>query len=216
MKINKEIIEKIIEKLDLNFSDRKDTRITKETLIECWSEHRKEEYLFYGYTLSRSMTRVYKILFKNYPKATTSEPWKAYILRINGYKYCSSCHNLLALNYDSSVVSSLSNSCKQCRVHSNRKYRNENRSKCNALEAKHRAAKLKRTPKWLTKDDLWVIQEAYSLAKEREKCTGIKWHVDHVLPLQGNLISGLHVPNNLQVITAYDNLSKSNKYSIGN
>ena len=83
------------------------------------------------------------------------------------------------------------------------------------MSAKRRAIKLKRTPSWLTEDDLWMMQEAYSLAKEREQYTGIKWHVDHVIPLQGKLVSGLHVPNNLQVITAYDNLSKSNKYIIG-
>ena len=112
------------------------------------------------------------------------------------------------------MVSSVSKACKQCRIIANKKYRNTNRDKCNALSAKHRAAKINRTPSWLTQADIWMMQEAYVLAKEREKCTGIKWHVDHIIPLRGNLVSGLHVPTNLQVITATDNLSKNNRYII--
>ena len=78
--------------------------------------------------------------------------------------------------------------------------------------AKRRGAKLQRTPAWLSSDDLWIIEEAYSLAKLRTEMTGFKWHVDHVLPLQGKTVSGLHVPENLQVIPAILNLQKSSKY----
>lgn len=80
-----------------------------------------------------------------------------------------------------------------------------------AKTAKRRAAKLLRTPKWLTADDLFIIEEAYHLAKLRTEVIGISWHVDHILPLQGKKVSGLHVPNNIQVIPAKQNLQKSNK-----
>ena len=71
-----------------------------------------------------------------------------------------------------------------------------------------------RTPTWLTVDDKWMIEEAYSLAALRTKILGTKWVVDHVIPLRGKLISGLHVPTNIQVITAKENLAKSNKFGV--
>jgi hypothetical protein len=81
----------------------------------------------------------------------------------------------------------------------------------NADTAKRRSAKLLRTPRWLTKDHLWMIRQAYYMAKLRTKLFGFKWHVDHVVPLKGVSVSGLHVPWNLQVIPAVQNIKKSNK-----
>ena len=83
-----------------------------------------------------------------------------------------------------------------------------------ANNAKREAAKLQRTPAWLTEDDKWVMAEAYELAALREKIVGGKWHVDHIVPLQGKVVSGLHTPINLQVIPAKLNRSKSNNYKV--
>ena len=77
--------------------------------------------------------------------------------------------------------------------------------------AKRRAAKNNRTPPWLTEDDLWLMREAYSLRALRDRVTGAKWHVDHIVPLRGMNVCGLHVPDNLQVITAALNLAKGSK-----
>jgi hypothetical protein len=87
----------------------------------------------------------------------------------------------------------------------------ENKEKKCASSNKRRSAILNRTPKWVDDDELWVIKEAYSLALLREKFTGIKWHVDHYLPLQGRKVSGLHTMYNLQVIPASQNSRKHNK-----
>ena len=94
----------------------------------------------------------------------------------------------------------------------NRLWNSQNKDKKAALEGKRRSAKLQRTPKWLTKDDLWIIEEAYSLAQLRTNLFGFDWHVDHIIPLQGKLVSGLHVPSNIQVIPATENVKKSNKH----
>jgi hypothetical protein len=81
-----------------------------------------------------------------------------------------------------------------------------------ALLAKRRAAKMQRTPHWLSEDDKWMMEQAYELAALRKKMFGFAWHVDHIVPLQGKTVSGLHVPQNLQVIPWVDNLAKSNKF----
>ena len=96
----------------------------------------------------------------------------------------------------------------------NSTYRKENLDKHAAKETKRRAAKINRTPAWLTEDDHWMIEQAYELATLRTKMFGFNWEVDHVLPLQGKMISGLHVPINLQVIPAILNRQKNNRYEV--
>ena len=93
-----------------------------------------------------------------------------------------------------------------------RVYKQNNTGKVNADTAKRRTAKMQRTPAWLTPDDFWMIEQAYEIAALRTKALGVQFHVDHVLPLQGQYVSGLHVPTNLQVMPWRDNVSKANKY----
>jgi hypothetical protein len=74
------------------------------------------------------------------------------------------------------------------------------------------AKRAKRVPQWLTSDDRWMMREAYNLAKLRTKMFGFVWEVDHIIPLRGEFVSGLHVPTNLQVLPKTENRKKKNYY----
>jgi hypothetical protein len=80
-----------------------------------------------------------------------------------------------------------------------------------AHRAKRRASKLKATPNWLTDNDWMEIRRYYKVASFLTKKTGIKYCVDHIHPLQGKEVCGLHVPWNLQLLTDAENTSKGNK-----
>jgi hypothetical protein len=75
------------------------------------------------------------------------------------------------------------------------------------------AKRAKRVPKWLTINDRWMMREAYKLAKLRTNMFGFVWEVDHIIPLRGEFVSGLHVPTNLQVIPKSENREKRNYYA---
>jgi 5-methylcytosine-specific restriction endonuclease McrA len=83
-------------------------------------------------------------------------------------------------------------------------------SKAAARYAKRRANKQKATPVWLSKDDIFLMQEIYSLARLRTKTSEIVWEVDHIVPLSNSKVCGLHVPWNLQVIPLVENRKKRN------
>jgi hypothetical protein len=121
---------------------------------------------------------------------------------------------------------SIGNACIECRRENDAEYRTKHKDKIlkriqtfkkthpdrvNSDTAKRRAAKKSATPVWLDNQMLSEIRSFYTKAKNKEKETGIVHHVDHIVPLNGKNVSGLHVPWNLQVLPFYANLSKSNK-----
>lgn len=92
------------------------------------------------------------------------------------------------------------------------------RSKCrrlanpaadNARVMLRHASKLQRTPTWA---DLKKIQEVYKVAKQMQRDFGVKMAVDHVIPLRGEAVSGLHVHENLRVLPFVENCKKYNSY----
>jgi hypothetical protein len=95
-------------------------------------------------------------------------------------------------------------------------YRAENKGKINALCAARKTAVKQRTPHWLNAFDRLKIRCMYQLAAMYTRESNESWHVDHVIPLQGALVSGLHVPNNLRVIRGLDNIKKKNRYEVAN
>lgn len=84
-----------------------------------------------------------------------------------------------------------------------------NRDIANARTNRRRSNKLQRTPSWANPKK---ILEFYSQSSELTLKTGIQYNVDHIIPLLGEFVSGLHVENNLQVITAEENNIKNNKF----
>jgi hypothetical protein len=76
-------------------------------------------------------------------------------------------------------------------------------------QSARKAAKIKRTPQWLTERDRLALRAKYAEARWMTIRTGIKHEVDHYYPLQGELVSGLHTPGNLRVIPGRENWRKS-------
>lgn len=93
-----------------------------------------------------------------------------------------------------------------------RAWRERNPHKFAAYGARRRAAKLNATPPWLTQEHLEQIESMYSFAKKLGALTGQSFDVDHIVPLQGENVCGLHVPWNLQLLDQKLNRSKSNKH----
>jgi hypothetical protein len=90
-------------------------------------------------------------------------------------------------------------------------YYRRNKAKYVAHGAAYDAARDKRTPPWA---DLKEIERVYAEAKELSEFTGMPWHVDHVVPLRGRKVSGLHVCNNLQLLPGIDNIRKNNLFEV--
>lgn len=117
-------------------------------------------------------------------------------------KWCKKCNEVLkfvAFNKCNKLnnLTGLQSYCVECV--------NETMTQYPERGANQRAKLLKATPSWV---DINVIKDFYKKCPEG-------YHVDHIIPLKGVNVCGLHVPWNLQYLTAYDNLSKSNKYTGG-
>lgn len=145
-------------------------------------------------------------------------------------KICKENKNLNEFSRQSKNKDGLRHNCKKCRSRSyfekkdyysnlakqwkmnnieylklcNRDYKKKNRKYYNSLEARRRATKLQATPLWLTEEQLNQIKSFYTNCPEG-------YEVDHIIPLKGKNVRGLHVPWNLQYLTKNENRSKSNR-----
>jgi hypothetical protein len=96
------------------------------------------------------------------------------------------------------------------------RYRKQIRGRCNAWARAYQVAKDRRTPPWLTDEQLRAIEAFYEEAARLTCETGVVHHVDHVVPLRGRVrgqkgvaVSGLHVPWNLRVMPGPENIARS-------
>jgi len=111
-------------------------------------------------------------------------------------KRCISCGKT---NYEIDLRES--DKCEKCYQ---REYARRNKGKKKYHSNLRRANKQKATPDWLTTIDRIIIQHIYDSCPQG-------YHVDHIVPLKGKTVCGLHVPWNLRCIPDWENLSKGNK-----
>ena len=144
--------------------------------------------------------------------------------RVDGLQgYCKLCKCLRDRQYDAenreklneaARTRRLSKESRQSHLDALTRYRAKNKAIRAKLQMARKSSKLKRTPAWLTDSDVDRIKCLYQLAAMRNRESGQSWHVDHIIPLQGEFVSGLHVPSNLRVIPALENMRKSNHYGV--
>lgn len=118
--------------------------------------------------------------------------WKFELLASIEHKYCYVCRQILHYSdYHSNKdnTDSLSAKCKTCAIFKTKE---------------QKLYIVQRTPKWSSKDRI------YSIYNNCPK----GMHVDHIIPLRGALVSGLHVPENLQYLSAEENIKKGNRFNV--
>lgn len=87
-----------------------------------------------------------------------------------------------------------------------------NPEKVARVKARYRNNKIRSTPIWLTPEQLKSMESLYALCRRFEQLMPARYHVDHIVPLNGRNVCGLNVPWNLQVLEATSNIRKRNKF----
>lgn len=121
-----------------------------------------------------------------------------YLLHVNGLRACKKCNNILNLSDFRPNISKgdgINGQCKYCQAKSTATTQPKR-------QALYKSSVLNRTMPW---SDMEKISKFYDECPEG-------YHVDHIVPLQGKIVSGLHVLENLQYLTALENIKKHNKY----
>lgn len=143
-----------------------------------------------------NQSKLTRCLFPDKPSSSNKICF--YVFKLFNLKHCPSCHHIYDRDSFHNNRSSADGKNIYCIDCFNLKVKDLRRE----YVATRKAGKLLRTPLWA---DLSKIKEIY------KKCP-VGMHVDHVIPLQGLNVSGLHVEYNLQYLTAQENIKKSNKY----
>lgn len=133
---------------------------------------------------------------------------------VHGKRQCSMCLNTLpvsSFHKNSTKKYGITEVCSSCISIEDRNRYIAN-SKYFKIKAEKRTKRVSlATPIWYSELDEFILEELYDLAELKKELTGIKYHIDHIIPLQNENVCGLHWHKNWQLITAKENLSKSNK-----
>ena len=178
---------------DLNIQWPNNSKITLEQFIEVICRN--------DYNIVRDIGRIGKTLKKAFPnKKKSTLRYCTWLLREIEIKYCSGCcdyKNISEFHKNKSRSGGLDSHCKECKLG----YMREEPELWRNWSAKQRVRHRLRTPRWGQEG----IKEFYAQCPK-------DYHVDHIVPLNGKNVFGLHVLNNLQYLSAKDNLSKGNKF----
>jgi hypothetical protein len=149
---------------------------------------------------------VSKRLVSNYACYQCSQERGAEWRENNRDKARASCRNWIKNNPEKARANNhnwIKNNPEKARENS-RRWAIENPGKATAKTMRRDAAKLQRTPTWADHDAIGAIYEQSGTMSDHQ--------VDHIIPLQGELVSGLHVDYNLQIIPRSENASKKNQF----
>lgn len=153
---------------------------------------------YLGYSTSAVRAAIRTSLIPKFPDRSSTygsgskvPTWRFTLLKFIEYKHCNGCDRNLPFSsfylHTGNDSTNLSTECRACHTY---------RTKLQKLDIRDR------TPSWA---NLTKIREFYNNCPEG-------YHVDHIIPLRGEIVSGLHVLENLQYLFAKDNISKGNKW----
>lgn len=146
---------------------------------------------------------------EKYQKRKNRERGKVYF----AYKQCTKCSRYAEVEefYSShGTLNGIGSWCRDCCREHNKKYVHNNRAKVSYYSRKRRLLRINATPQWVNHEEIIALHEkAVSLTRK----TGIRWELDHAIPLKNPLVCGFHVTNNLQILTKSENSSKNNRFT---
>ncbi len=154
---------------------------------------------------ARSLQRSLRIIFDG-PMSKAGGNARFYLLAKIGKIYCNKCGCIkpnIVFSKNANVSTGYKSTCKACTKDIFSNYYIANKGAIINNVTKRYLHVSRATPSWANLD---IIKAMYENA---EGC-----HVDHIVPLQGALVCGLHVENNLQYLTPEENLSKGNKWEV--
>lgn len=179
----------------LNYKVAKNTKnISKEILLEFIASRQSTSKGALGYSAAGWIKFIQKV-FPDKPKNTNYYEWL--LAKVN-LRFCTRCNNVKPLTeFWSTKTNSITGKqswCIDC-------FTPVNKAKCRHTTSIYRARKLKAIPLWA---DLDKIKEFYDNCPKG-------YHVDHIYPLAGKTVCGLHTLENLQYLPARENLQKGNR-----
>lgn len=133
---------------------------------------------------------------------------------VDGKKYCTGCETLISLSEfgkDSRTSIGYRSKCKKCLAKENSEYYKTNKPSYRRRDSIRRASMKRAVPSWYSELDDFVLEEMYEICTLRGEKLGFSYEIDHIIPLQSNIVCGLHWHKNWQILTRTENRSKSNK-----